>query len=68
MFIADEPDLAAALPGEIDALLADVSDEDDLRRLLFEKGPYYTGSADEGGCRAWLQEVSRRAKDHTRGE
>lgn len=38
-FIADEPDLAAALPAAIHALLAKVSDEDDLRRLMFEKTP-----------------------------
>ena len=67
-FVADEPDLAAALPGEIEALLAHVPDEDDLRRVLFEKGSYYTPSADEGGYRRWLLEVSRRAQEHTRGE
>jgi hypothetical protein len=68
MFLADEPDLAAALAGEIDALLAEVPDEDDLRRLLFAKGSYYTPSTDESGYRKWLQEVSRRARAHTRGE
>ena len=67
-FVADEPDLAAALPREIKALLANVPDEDDLRRALFEKGSYYTPSANEGAYRRWLEEVSRRAQEHTRGE
>ena len=67
-FVADEPDLAAVLPQEVDALLSSVADDAELGRLLFDKGSYHVPGPEQGGHRAWLAEVGRRARVHVRGE
>lgn len=57
-FVADEPDLAAALPHEVDALLSDVPGDAELERILREKGSYYMPTVGTGGYRPWLHAIA----------
>ena len=66
-FLAGEP-LTAQLPADVDAVLAAFKTDDEIGRYLQELGSYYIPTQDQGGSRAWLQEVSRRAQAYTRGE
>jgi len=67
-FMADEPDLAVALPPEIDDLLSGVPADEDLGRVLLDKGGQYAPRSPAGGSRAWLQEVARLARAHLQGQ
>ena len=60
-FIRDEPDLGAALPLEIDLLLATTPDESDVERVLERKGCYYWPDPTRG-YRGWLAEVAGHAR------
>jgi len=60
-FVQDEPDLGAALPLEIDQLLAATADESDVEQILERKGCYYWPDPARGD-RGWLTEVAGHAR------
>ena len=64
-FLVGEP-LAAQLPADVDVVLAAFKTDEEISLYLEELGSYYIPAEEQGGCRAWLQEVSRRAQAHTR--
>ena len=59
-FLAENPDDATALPGEIDAVLGALPDAD-LPRLFAEFGSDFAPTAEIGGHRGFLVELARRA-------
>ena len=61
LFVADDPDLAAALPDEIAAILIDSPSESELKKLVIDDlGGYYLADWDGGTYRAWLQQIADR--------
>ena len=67
-FVRDEPDLMPVLVNDIDLALATYDDEESLRDFLRTLGCAYNPGRSYGGYRTWLHEVSRRARERTRGE
>jgi hypothetical protein len=67
-FLREQPDLLPALVNDIEVALVAHDDEESLRDFLRTLGCAYNPDRTYGGYRTWLQEVSRRAKAHTRSE
>ncbi len=67
-FLREEPDMVQVLVSDIDSALETHEDEESLREFLRTLGCAYNPGRDYGSCRAWLEEVGRRAQEHTRGE
>ena len=61
-FATDEPDLAAALPSEIDLVLASMPDEGDVEAFLDRLGCAYAAERHAGGYRRWLADIADRAR------
>lgn len=59
-FLTDEPDLGAVLPDEVADVLAHHPD-DELERVLWDKGSYYKPRPGSGGHRGFLERVAQRA-------
>lgn len=66
-FLIGEP-LAAQLPADVDAVLAAFETDEEVGHYLEELGSYYIPIEEQGGCRAWLEEVGQRARARTQGE
>jgi hypothetical protein len=62
-FAKDEPDLAAALPSEIDDVLASHTSEADLVVLMRRLGAGFMPG--ESGYRGWLTEIADRVRQAT---
>lgn len=61
-FARDEPDLAAALPTEIELVLTSLPDEAEVEALLDRLGCAYAPDRHQGGYRRWLSTIADRAR------
>lgn len=61
-FMDDEPDLAARLPTEVGWLTEVAETEEELGKLLWERGSYYRADPASGGYRGFLERIAERAR------
>ena len=63
VFVADDPDLAAALPAEIETLLRGSVPEAELGRLLRSLGCETDPFSPDGSYRTWLTQLAAYARE-----
>ncbi|MFC7492812.1 MULTISPECIES: contact-dependent growth inhibition system immunity protein [unclassified Nocardioides] len=63
LFVSHEPELARALPDEVESTLTDKSTEPELKDYVIrELGAYYLADASGGTFREWLTEIADRVR------